>query len=536
MITLTAFMLVWGVWLITPVLVDGVDALVRLGIVLFSGKARRERRAGSRPMEERIPDEELPTVSIIVPAHNEAEVIDRCLNSIKVQDYPHDKLEVIVVDDGSTDETAERVADHINGNGNGNGKAKSPDGTISYGNGNGTVHIDGQPIQVGEFRGFLTLITNGHQGKAHALNAGLAASHGYLIVNIDSDVVLATDAIREMARAFMDDPHLGAATGNIEIDWDILEARDKDGYLLLDEQGNIQRRELGPLQKLVVRCQFLEYLASFRLARQSQSDTRTMYTLAGACSVFRRTTLDNGCRYCNRSVSEDTDLTLDLHEKDVKIGYLSRMKVFLEPVVEWDDLYAQRVRWTRGQLEVCGLHEDMVGSRRHGHLGRFALPQMLVLDHTLAFPRLIWFPLFLCFPMFGYPWRVIWMAILTMYVFYFALELVNTSVCYSIVDPSARRRVEQAGLATLLFMPLYRFVVFHFRFSGFLVTLKEKQTWSVPGPVGRFRKGTLRMRLRAIQLAGLAWIGFSWTMRLLRTAVLPLLVAAILLLRNMRRS
>ena len=52
---------------------------------------------------------------------------------------------------------------------------------------------------------------------------------------------------------------------------------------------------------------------------------------------------------------------------------------------------------------MCGLNEDMIGTEKHGRLGRFALPKMLVFDHTLAFPRLIWAPLLLFFPLLGYP-------------------------------------------------------------------------------------------------------------------------------------
>ncbi|MDZ4179390.1 MAG: glycosyltransferase, partial [Coriobacteriia bacterium] len=88
--SLTVFLLVWGVWLITPVLVDGYDALSRLATV----KTHRRDAARREPVAE----EDLPSVSIIVPAHNEAEVIDRCLTSVKAQDYPHDRLEIIVVD------------------------------------------------------------------------------------------------------------------------------------------------------------------------------------------------------------------------------------------------------------------------------------------------------------------------------------------------------------------------------------------------------------------------------------------------------
>jgi biofilm PGA synthesis N-glycosyltransferase PgaC len=478
------FILVWGVWLITPILVDGIDTLSRLWIV-------RSRRVERRT--KRLEDDVLPTVSIVVPAHNEAAVIDRCLNSVKAQDYPHDKLEIIVVDDGSTDETVDRVEEHVNGNGNGH--------TNGNGNGHGDAfRVRGRPIKVGPFSGRLTLIKNGHGGKAHALNAGIEASTGEIIVNIDSDVVLAQDAIRAIASAFARDPEIGALTGNIEIDWELVEERDGGGDLVLDANGDIVPKKLRPLERLIAKCQFLEYLASFDLGRRSQGITATMYTLAGACSAFRREVLHEGCRYENTTVSEDTCLTFQLHREKVKVGFAHDARVYVEPVTDWDALYAQRARWSRGQLEVCGLNDDIIGSGDTGSFGRTSVPKMLLLDHTMAFPRLIWAPLILFFPLLGYSINVIALALVGMYVFYTLIELANTAAVHSIADDHTRPRIEECSTA-LLAMPAYRFVVFHFRFSGFLVTLLEEQRWDVPGPRQRLTDDLEHLRLHAIRLA-----------------------------------
>lgn len=480
MTTIWVFVLVWGVWLITPLVFDGLEAFFRLLVVWFTRPADRRHRS--------LEDAELPTISLIVPAHNEEAVIDRCLASVKAQDYPHHKLEVIVIDDGSTDRTAELVEVHVNGNGEVAGRE------------NGSFILGGRAIHVGPFRGEITLIKNGHMGKAHALNAGIQASSGDIIVNIDSDVTLAPDAIRNIATSFHLQPDLGAATGNIEIDWDMIEDRDEAGRLILDADGNIQTKRLSALQKFLAKSQFLEYLSSFRLGRESQAAMGAIYTLAGACSAFRRDVLEQGTLYSNRTVSEDTDLTLDLHRGDVRIGFLRGARVFLEPVIDWDSLYAQRVRWTRGQLEVCSLNEDLIAKRGGGALGRFALPQMLLFDHTLAFPRLVWAPLILFFPLLGYSWGTIVQAVVAMYALYVIIEAANALYCYTISPEDTRHRIERCGW-TIIGLPLYRFVVFHFRFSGFLVTLKEEQQWTMPGPVSQGRRDFDMLRIRSIEFA-----------------------------------
>jgi cellulose synthase/poly-beta-1,6-N-acetylglucosamine synthase-like glycosyltransferase len=422
------------------------------------------------------------------------------------------------------------VEEHVNGN-------------HTYdGNGNGTFLLRGTPITVGPFHGTLALIKNGHAGKAHALNAGIAASTGDIIVNIDSDVILSPGAVRAIACAFIRRPEMGAATGNIEIDWEMLEARDSSGNLVLDANGDIETMRLGPMQSFLARSQFLEYLASFDLGRRAQSLSDTMYTLAGACSAFRRPILESGFSYANTSVSEDTLLTFELHRRDVQIGFIDDAKVYLEPVVEWDALYAQRVRWARGQLEVCGIHEDMIGTRKHGRLGRFALPKMLAFDHTFAFPRLIWAPLLAFFPLIGYPMRVVALAALGMYLFYLVLEVVNTLAVFSLADEHTRNRIERS-LWALIGLPLYRFAVFHFRFSGFLATLTEKQQWTMTGPIQQTASDLRQLRLRSIEIAsgmiGAFSIAFLRSVRAVATIIAPMLFAYVLIVRwldAMRRS
>ncbi len=496
-----AFILLWGVWLITPIIVDGVDTVQRLILV------RRRRHDDHETYYE---DDELPKVTVIVPAHNEAAVIDRCLQSVKVQDYPHDKLEVVVIDDGSTDGTAELAQSHADG-------THPATGMI----------IRGQRIEIGPFAGRFVVIRNGHAGKAHALNTGIEASEGEILVNIDSDVVLAPYCIRAIAEAFVRNPEMGAATGNIEVDWDLVEARDRNGDLILDEEGMPTPQKLNLWQLFLSESQFLEYQSSFSLGRAAQSETDTMYTLAGACSAFRRSEFERCSLYSNRTVSEDTDMTWALHRAGVKIGFVHRARVFLDPVIRLDDLYGQRVRWARGQLEVAALNADLITSNSRTSNERKSLPKMLLMDHTLAFPRLVWTPLVLFFPLLGYsPWLIA-IAIFAMYVFYLLLEFVNTFAIYAIAEEDTRHRIERSAWSVVA-LPIFRFMVFHFRFSGFLTALTEDQQWTVPGVIGPTRERFDIARLRSIQLLTGVFKGFVLAWAFLARATLPLISVAVL--------
>ncbi len=510
MSSLWSFLLIWGVWLITPVLVDGVDAVSRLATV-WTHKRRRSKS------ERRILDDALPTVSVIIPAHNEVEVIDRCINSVKMQAYPHDRLEIIVIDDGSTDGTADRVEEHVDG-------TPAPGGYL----------LRGRPIKVGPFKGTLALIRNGHAGKAHALNAGLEASTGEIVMNIDSDVVLDPLAVRSIAEYFVRNPEIGAATGNIEVDWDIIEERDREGTLVLDDNGDLIPRKLSFFERFMVKSQFLEYLTAFDLGRRSQSITGTMYSLAGACSAFRRSVFDGDCVYRNDTVSEDTLLTFELHRRGVKIGFVEDARIHLEPVIDWDALYAQRVRWARGQIEVVSMHEDLVGSDEAGSFSRFGIPKMMLFDHTLAFPRLIWMPLIACFPLIGYSWRLLAIALIAIYAFYLIIEAINSLVAYTISDRQTRARIEHSEWAILV-LPIYRFIVFHFRFSGFLMALTEKQQWTTQGPMQTARRDAGMLRLRSVELLagmfGVVGVSLMRMTRAIAAVVLPLMLAIAVFVR-----
>jgi len=502
---LWTFVLVWGVWLLTPILVDGVDAASRLIRVWMNRSAERF---------EPVADDLLPTVAVIVPAHNEAALIDRCLTSVKAQDYPHAKLEVIVVDDGSTDGTADIAETHVH----------NPE-TVQ------DLIIRGETIKVGPFSGRFLVIRNGHAGKAHALNTGIDACSAQIIVNIDSDVVLAPGSIRAIAEQFIHDPGLGAATGNIEVDWELLEARDANADIIVDDNGLPVSRRLRLGERFLAKAQFLEYVSSFRLGRHAQSITNSMYTLAGACSAFRRDVVLAVRGYSNRTVSEDMDMTWALHDAGVSIGFVAGARVLLEPVVSWDELYAQRVRWARGQLEVSALNEPTKGEQRPPS-GRSTLPKMLLFDHTLAFPRLVWMPLFLFFPLLGYSPVLIGVALLAMYLFYLGIEALSALACFAIAEPDTRERIEHCGL-TLFTLPLYRLVVFFFRISGFLVTLTEEQQWTVNGDVGRAHERLEFARLRSVQMATLLLrataSGFLWITTLLTALITPILIGAAIL-------
>lgn len=288
--SLTEFFLFWGVWLLIPLLVDAIDAVWSAWLVFAS---RRMAEPVPMPFTGR-----LPTVTVVIPAYNEQVDIDRCITSLKAQTYPQNLIDYIVVNDGSTDRTGEVVASHIEGT--------APGAHIRLHN----LVIPGE-----EFGGELTLVQGGRLGKPRAVNLGLTHAEGELIMAIDSDVVLEPDAVEQAVAAFRRDPALAAATAHLIIDHHLLVQSDEIGRLATDDTGLPVPLKLTIMQRFLAAAQFMEYLQAFRIGRHAESTRGELFTLSGACGVFRREALAAAGHYHARTVSEDTDLTFALQRR-----------------------------------------------------------------------------------------------------------------------------------------------------------------------------------------------------------------------------
>lgn len=463
---LTAFFF-WGIWVILPIAVDGSLFFIYSMTIFVS------RLIKPKPAEINITRADLPFVSIIVPTYNEEQNISTCLNFLKIQTYPHEKIEIIVVDNGSIDNTGKIVMAH---------QGESDSEWDNYDEINqslgGKVKFHDITYDTKDFRGSLHLITRYEKGKSQALNAGIRKSKGEIIVNIDSRSFLDPRAIEEMVKAFIERPEMGAATGNIEINWNLVYQHDPKNGFILDREGYLINKTLPLKESFLAKSQFLEYLSSFHIGRQFQDITNSMYTMSGAFSAIRREDLFKTELYKDETIVEDTHLTLDLGSAHAHIGYVPGAKAYLKPVASFERLYAQRIRWHRGQIEVVGLYYPKLGKKIYGW-GKYIFYRLtLVVDNTFAFPRLIWFFIFPCLILFGYKLNVIIIANLLMLGFYVCLDMVITAICYFLSDKITRGQIRNAFYWTPL-LAVYRLIIFFIRVSAYLVVLRDEPEWTV---------------------------------------------------------
>lgn len=245
----------------------------------------------------------LPRLTVIVPVFNEATVIQNALRSLLRLDYP--SYDIIVVDDGSTDDTR-ALASRLEG---------------SHG------HVT------------LRVVTKANGGKASALNAGIALARTPFVVCMDGDSRLTPDALRHAMRHFAD-PRIAAVAGNVKV---------------------VNRNNVW------TRLQALEYIEGLNMPRRAQGFLRVVNIVPGPIGVFRRDVLRSVGGYETDTFAEDADVTLKIVTAGWHIAYEPRAIAWTEAPETYIDLVKQRYRWTRGILQA--LRKRATWSfMRHGDL------------------------------------------------------------------------------------------------------------------------------------------------------------------------
>jgi biofilm PGA synthesis N-glycosyltransferase PgaC len=262
-----------------------------------------------------------PTVSLVVPAHNEAAVIEATLACLLKLEYA--PLQIILADDGSTDDTVDRI--------------------YAYKRAHDTDDV-------------LEVFTQTNGGKADALNNAIRAmATGELVMCLDGDSIIAPDAVTKSV-AYFSDPRVVATASNVNIL--------PNGTLL----GLVQR---------------FEYLISYHM-KKAQNRFNVEYIIGGIGSMFRRSVLDEVGLFDTNTMTEDIDLTLKIisHKGNRKqrIAYAHDAITYTQAVPSFRSLIRQRYRWKYGRLQAFYKNYRLFFSRDTKHsvgLSWFFLPYAL---------------------------------------------------------------------------------------------------------------------------------------------------------------
>ncbi|MCX5870798.1 MAG: glycosyltransferase [Deltaproteobacteria bacterium] len=285
-------------------------ALVVIRTLSVAGLAIWSRRSGNAGLASWPPASgSWPPVSVLIAAYNEEKVIGQTLRALLNSTYAG-AIEVVVVDDGSRDKTAEIVAK--------------------------MAQIDGR----------IHLLRQINLGKAAALKNGFDTVCHEIVVSLDADTQFASDTIAELVRPFTD-PAVGAVSG---------------------------RARVGNAKTFVARFQSLEYTCGFNLDRRAYHLLNCITVVPGAVSAFKKSAVFAAGGISTETLAEDTDLTLSMHRCGFKICYAPRAVAWTEAPETIRTFAKQRFRWAFGTLQCLWKHRDLLFDGKNKALGWFSLP------------------------------------------------------------------------------------------------------------------------------------------------------------------
>jgi cellulose synthase/poly-beta-1,6-N-acetylglucosamine synthase-like glycosyltransferase len=297
-------------------------------------------------------------VSILVPAHNEEVSIVDSVQSLLALQFP--EFEIVVVSDGSEDETIERLV-----------------GAFALAEQPWASRPDLPTAQVRRtFRSLthpnLIVVDKDRGGKADSLNAALNMARYPLFAAVDADSLLDGEAILRASRLFVEDETLVAVGGTI---------RPLNAALV--EDGRITEARIP--RKWLERFQVLEYARAFFTGRAGWSHFKSLL-ISGAFGLFRRTAVLEAGGFRVGTVAEDMELVVRLHKHFLRERKPYNIRFTPDPIC-WSEvpsdlgtLRRQRNRWHRGLWETLWTHKDMLFNPRYRRLGLVAVPYFWIFE------------------------------------------------------------------------------------------------------------------------------------------------------------
>ena len=298
-------------WTFTVAVVLGFARLVVIGLLAIVQRLRQHQTRGT-------PTSYAPGVSVIIPAYNEEKVVIQTISSLLNQAYSGD-LELVVVDDGSSDDTAVICEE-------------------AYGS---------HPK--------VTIFRKENGGKASALNFGIARARHEIVIGLDADTVFDDDTVAELVQP-LQDPRVAAVAGNAKV---------------------------GNRINLVTRWQALEYVTSQNLDRRAFALLDCVTVVPGAVGAWRRSVVLDVGGFKEDTLAEDQDLTLAMRRAGYSVAYADGAVAYTEAPDTLRGLAKQRFRWSFGTLQCTWKHRGAFFRPKYGSLGWIALPNVFLFQLLL---------------------------------------------------------------------------------------------------------------------------------------------------------
>jgi cellulose synthase/poly-beta-1,6-N-acetylglucosamine synthase-like glycosyltransferase len=295
----------------------------------------------------------LPPITILVPAYNESATIDQSVTAILTLEYRN--FEVVVVNDGSKDDTMERLREAFD-------LYEVPRVLPEV--------LATRPVRSlyrSRSRTKLTVVDKENGGKADSLNAAINASRFPLVIAVDADTLIEPDALLRLTRPFLMGREIAAVGGTVRVANNCIV---RDGRV---SDARVPRRFLPGIQ-------VVEYLRAFLFGRLGWNRLGGNLIISGAFGLFRKEYLLAIGGYRTDSIVEDMDVVVRLH-RHLKRHRIAYEMPFIPDPVAWTEvpesgriLSRQRERWHRGLIAAMWEYKTMLFNPRYGRIGLLAVP------------------------------------------------------------------------------------------------------------------------------------------------------------------
>ena len=329
-------------------------------VISLSVVLRHIRRIKYSPIKDFIASPETPPISILIPAYNEERIILRTIRSALSVNYPF--FEVIVINDGSTDETLPTLIHTF--------KLRRID--RAYRN----------ILKTSPVRGFyyhpempnLLVVDKENGGKSDSLNCGINLSRSPYFCTVDADSILEENALIKLITPVVESTVPVIACGGVVRGLNGIEL--KNGGI---EEINLPRSGLAMFQ-------IVEYIRAFLFGRVGLDAMNGILILSGAFSLFRKEAVVEAGGYRVKNVTEDMELIIKLHKHNIDKKNPYRIKFISDPVC-WTEvpenlrmLGRQRRRWHLGLMQSILQYRSVMFNPKYGKLGLVIFPYYFLVE------------------------------------------------------------------------------------------------------------------------------------------------------------
>lgn len=419
-----------------------------------------------------------PKISIIAPAFNESKtIIDNVRTLLSLY---YNNFEVILVNDGSTDNTFKKVKEAY--------ELIKVNYYFDYRI--PCERIKGVYKSKNPSYNRLTVIDKNNGGKADSLNAGINICKSDLFVSIDADSIIEPDSILKLVKPFLEEKDRKViGTGGVIR---IVNSCDV-------ERGHI--KEIRLPEQILPRLQVLEYTRAFLLGRMAWSHLDGLMLISGAMGLFDREIVIKSGGYSIKTVGEDMELVLRMRrymaEKPEKyeVTYIPDPLCWTEVPSDAKSLMKQRTRWTRGLVESLKTHRRMFLNPRYDRLGMLGFPYWVFFEWLaplVSFAGLVYTVILIISDSLNWPFFLL----LYIFVYTFAVSLTVWSILFEEVTfHKYRKRSDVLRLlATSLVEPFFYPMHTWFAVVGNIQAFRGKKGWGQAKRSGFDKKNHARTK------------------------------------------